>query len=80
MGIDGMEYDDDDSQGSDKPITVIETATGKKLSGEDAPILSQLNQWLDAHPGWEIAETDDEDDDDDDMHCKTFKPKLLILY
>lgn len=66
-----MEYDDDDSQGSDKPITVIELSTGKKLSGDDAPMLSQLHQWLEAHPGWEVADSDeDDDDDDDDMNCK----------
>ncbi|KAI4459651.1 snf2/rad54 helicase family [Holotrichia oblita] len=66
LGADGMEYEDDDSQGSDKPITVIELSTGKKLSGDDAPMLSQLHQWLEAHPGWEVADSDEEDDDDDD--------------
>jgi SWI/SNF-related matrix-associated actin-dependent regulator of chromatin subfamily A protein 2/4 len=44
--------DDDGSQGSDRPITVVEIATGKKLSGEDAPMLSQLQDWLQHHPGW----------------------------
>lgn len=67
-----MEYDDDDSQGSDKPITVIESSTGKKLSGDDAPMLSQLQQWLEAHPGWEVADTDDEDDEDEDSHCNEY--------
>ncbi|GJQ73042.1 brm [Trypoxylus dichotomus] len=70
VGADGMEYDDDDSQGSDKPITVIEISSGKKLSGDDAPMLSQLQQWLEAHPGWEVADSDEDDDDDDDMHSR----------
>lgn len=57
--------DDDGSQGSDKPVTVIETSTGKVLSGEEAPLLSQLHQWLEMHPGWEVAETDDEDSEEE---------------
>lgn len=68
MGADGMELDDDGSQGSDKPITVVETATGKVLSGDDAPILSQLQQWLEMHPGWEVAESDYDSDDEDGKH------------
>jgi SWI/SNF-related matrix-associated actin-dependent regulator of chromatin subfamily A protein 2/4 len=38
------------------------------LTGEEAPLTSQLQAWLDAHPGWEAVEEeeDDEDDDDDD--------------
>ena len=48
---------------------MIEPSTGTILSGDDAPLLSQLPQWLEANPGWEVADTDDEDDDDDD-HCK----------
>lgn len=58
--------DDDGSQGSDKPVTVLETATGKVLSGDDAPMLSQLQQWLEMHPGWEVAESDSDSDDDQD--------------
>lgn len=41
--------------------------SGKQLKGEDAPLASQINSWLESHPGWEMAEyTDDDDDDDDD--------------
>lgn len=40
--------------------------TGKKLYGEDAPLMSQLQAWLQQNPGWEIADTDDEDEDDDE--------------
>ncbi|XP_019754076.1 ATP-dependent helicase brm isoform X2 [Dendroctonus ponderosae] len=56
--------DDEGSQDSDKPITVVEVSSGKKLGGDEAPLLSQLQAWLQQNPGWEIADTDDEDDDD----------------
>ncbi len=35
----------------DKRVTVIETATGTKLTGEDAPLKSELEKWLEEHPG-----------------------------
>lgn len=57
--------EDDGSQGSDKPVTVIESSSGKVLSGDEAPLLSQLHQWLETHPGWEVADTDDDDSDMD---------------
>lgn len=60
-----LEIEDDGSQGSDRPISVMETASGKKLTGEDAPLLSQLQDFLAQNPGWEIAETEDDDSDED---------------
>lgn len=60
-----LELDDDGSQGSDRPISVIEISTGNKLTGDEAPMLSQLQDFLAQNPGWEIADTDDEDSDDD---------------
>lgn len=63
---------DDSSQQSDMRVTVIETATGKKLSGNDAPLSSQLESWLEMHTGYEVApreadsDSDDYDFDDDD--------------
>lgn len=42
-------------------------SSGKQLKGEDAPLASQLNSWLESHPGWEVVEyTDDEDEEYDD--------------
>lgn len=35
------------------------------LKGEEAPLASQLNSWLDAHPGWEVLEESDDDDDEE---------------
>ncbi|XP_072385053.1 ATP-dependent helicase brm-like isoform X2 [Diabrotica undecimpunctata] len=66
---------DDSSQGSDRPITVIEITTGNKLSGEEAPMLSQLQEWLAQNPGWEVADTDDEDETDSDEYDDEDNPK-----
>lgn len=52
-------------QEPDRKVTLIEIATGNKLSGENAPTVKQVQEWLQAHPGWEITDTDDEDDDQD---------------
>lgn len=62
----GLGLDDDGSQGSDRPIPVVEIATGVKLVGEEAPMLSQLQDWLLQHPGWEVADSDDDDSEDED--------------
>jgi SWI/SNF-related matrix-associated actin-dependent regulator of chromatin subfamily A protein 2/4 len=45
---------------------VFNCLAGKLLMGEEAPLASQLQAWLDAHPGWEAHEEDDDDDDEDD--------------
>lgn len=78
LGAEGLEMDEDGSQGSDRPVTVMETATGKKLSGEEAPMLSQLQDWLQQNPGWEIVDTDDEDSDDDDDNKSKFDRENAI--
>lgn len=33
-------------------VSVVETATRKILSGEAAPLASQLDTWLELNPGW----------------------------
>jgi SWI/SNF-related matrix-associated actin-dependent regulator of chromatin subfamily A protein 2/4 len=71
--------DDDGSQGSDRPITVVEIATGKKLSGEDAPMLSQLQDWLQHHPGWEVVDSDDDDSDDDDSDSEQMERVFIKI-
>jgi len=40
----------DDGSG-DVRLNVMETATGKILTGEDAPLSSQLESWLEMNPG-----------------------------
>lgn len=44
---------DENSQSSEleDAVHVIEVSTGKLLKGEDAPKASQLETWLDQHPG-----------------------------
>jgi SWI/SNF-related matrix-associated actin-dependent regulator of chromatin subfamily A protein 2/4 len=37
------------------------------LSGEDAPLASQLQAWLEVHQGWEAAPREDEEDDSEDV-------------
>ena len=65
--IEGMQ--DETSQMSDLHVNVIETATGKLLTGKDAPLSSQIDTWLETHPGYEIAprnESSDEEYEDGD--------------
>ena len=35
-------------------ITVIETTTGEKLSGDSAPKKAELEEWLKQNPGYEV--------------------------
>ena len=64
----GVDVDaDDNSQMSDMPVTVLETATGRLLKGDEAPLMSQISSWLESHPGWEVIdETDDSDESDEE--------------
>ncbi|CAI9732152.1 probable global transcription activator SNF2L2 isoform X1 [Octopus vulgaris] len=71
---------DETSTASETRISVLETSTGKILSGEEAPLSSQIETWLEQHPGFEVApreegESDDDDDDDSDEE-EDDKPKL----
>ncbi|GIY43299.1 hypothetical protein CDAR_27011 [Caerostris darwini] len=56
---------DECSQQSDLRVNVIETATGKTLTGANAPLASQLEAWLEMHPGYEVAPREASDDDED---------------
>ena len=56
---------DESSQMSDVRIHVKETSTGKILRGEDAPLASELEAWLEKNPGWEEVPRDEDSDDDD---------------
>jgi SWI/SNF-related matrix-associated actin-dependent regulator of chromatin subfamily A protein 2/4 len=44
----------------DYRVTVIDTSTGKKLSGDQAPLKSELEQWLKEHPNYEALDNDEE--------------------
>lgn len=80
---------DDSSQQSDMRVTVIEQATGRKLSGDDAPLASQLEAWLEVHPGYQVAprettdsgsdgeyESDDGEDEEEDDEMEEDEPEL----
>ncbi|CAB3380991.1 Hypothetical predicted protein [Cloeon dipterum] len=61
------ENNDESSQSSDVRVNVIDKATGNTLTGEDAPLASQLKEWLEQHPGWEPEDEDwDAADSEDD--------------
>jgi len=56
----GDEVDDENVR-----VNVVEMASGKVISGEDAPLENQLQTWLEMHPGWQVAPREDEEDDSD---------------
>lgn len=64
---------EDGSQDGDGRVTVTEPNTGRILSGEDAPLLSQLQSWLESHPGWEAVEDSDDSDSDEENEDKKNK-------
>ncbi|XP_035698994.1 transcription activator BRG1-like isoform X1 [Branchiostoma floridae] len=65
-GAEGEGDVDESSQFSDLTINVIETATGRVLSGAEAPKASQLEAWLEMNPGYEVAPREDSDSSEDD--------------
>ncbi|XP_037871728.1 ATP-dependent helicase brm [Bombyx mori] len=67
--LEGGEIDalDDSSQTSDSRVSVVDPKSGEILKGEDAPLLSQLKDWMETHPGWEVmSDSDDSGDDSQD--------------
>lgn len=50
------------------------------LKGEDAPLLSQLKDWMETHPGWEVlSDSEDSGDDSQDDDGKYFSLSAVIL-
>ncbi|XP_077299537.1 ATP-dependent helicase brm isoform X2 [Arctopsyche grandis] len=60
-----LEAGDDSSQTSDSRVTVADPKTGEVLKGDEAPLLSQVKNWLENHPGWEVVSDSDDSGDDD---------------
>ncbi len=65
--------DDDDPR-----VEVREVSSGRCLTGEEAPLASQLDAWLETHPGWEAVpkqettgEAGRQDDDEDGEEYET---------
>ena len=50
----------------DLKVSVVNPESGVKLTGEDAPLASQLEAWLAEHPGFEKAPEEDKEEDDED--------------
>lgn len=59
---------DESCSAADLRVTVMDQNTGKRLTGEEAPFLRDLQRWLEAHPGYEWVDTDSEGDSDDEDH------------
>ena len=57
---------DESSQMSDVRIHVKELSTGKILRGEEAPLASELEAWLEKNPGYEEVPRDEDSEDDSD--------------
>jgi len=65
-GVNASDAANDDSSQSELRVNVIETATGKVLTGRDAPLASQLETWLEMNPGYEVAPREAEVSEDED--------------
>lgn len=59
---------DENCEAIDCRVRVMETASGKVLFGDDAPLMRNLARWLQQHPGWEYIVSEDEDSDNDDKN------------
>lgn len=46
-----LTFQEEADGGDQTRVAVIEKATGKILSGEDAPLSSELTEWLERNPG-----------------------------
>lgn len=54
--MEGAEDESSQASAAEKRVSVIERETGKVLSGEEAPFSTELQAWLETHPGWEAQE------------------------
>merc|ERR1719367_1373037 len=55
---------------SEQRVHVKEVSTGKILRGEDAPLASELEAWLEKNPGYEEVPRDEDSEDDSDDEAK----------
>ncbi|XP_014215979.1 ATP-dependent helicase brm-like [Copidosoma floridanum] len=51
--------------GEDRRVGVVEIGTSRTLTGEEAPLMSQLGAFLESHPGWEPIKSGSECEDND---------------
>ena len=55
---------------TEQRVHVKEVATGKILRGEDAPLASELEAWLEKNPGYEEVPRDEDSEDESDDEAK----------
>merc|ERR1712223_1556509 len=55
---------------TEQRVHVKEVATGKILRGEDAPLASELEAWLEKNPGYEEVPRDEDSEEDSDDEAK----------
>jgi SWI/SNF-related matrix-associated actin-dependent regulator of chromatin subfamily A protein 2/4 len=55
---------DESSQNLEMRVRVKEMSSGKILRGEEAPLVSELEAWLEKNPGYEEVPRDEDSDDD----------------
>ena len=61
-------------------VHVKEVSTGKILRGDDAPLASELEAWLEKNPGYEeVPRDEDEDSDSDDENKGDGEAEDVIL-
>lgn len=60
------DYDDDETPDDDRHVPVVDTETGVVLKGDDAPVAHDLDEWLESHPGYQVAPRQEQESDDED--------------
>ncbi|KAK6179113.1 hypothetical protein SNE40_011545 [Patella caerulea] len=50
----------------EKRLTVVHTATGHIISGDDAPFARDIQEWMAQNPGYEVQKDEDDDDDEEE--------------
>ena len=62
----------------DRRVKVIKGSTGEVLEGDEAPRESELDAWLEEHPGWEVVprefENDDQSEDEENSNAAPAAP------
>ncbi|XP_043518267.1 ATP-dependent helicase brm-like isoform X2 [Frieseomelitta varia] len=71
-----IEKQQDNKGDENTRVGVIEIATGRTLTGEEAPIMSQLSAFLEFHPGWEPIESESEEEDEEKVKETIQKAKV----
>ncbi|BFZ16660.1 hypothetical protein BsWGS_19698 [Bradybaena similaris] len=63
---------DDEANQGDRRVKVMDPETGTVLSGDQAPLASQLEAWLEMNPNFQVApkEEEDEEEEDDEESCE----------